>query len=118
MPDFHFQGTSGKTYKYFLAPEDVTTMQRQAGNYILAKGHVRNPIPVFIECTNGLRARIAEQMASDTWKIASDPYGFTLLYIHPDGDTVRSTRQAEYLDILDFYHPPMNRETPDAGDGT
>lgn len=109
MVAFPFQGTSGKSYTYFLVPEDLTAMPRQAGNYILAKGHVRDPIPVFIECTDGLFARIAEQMASDTWKIANDPQGFTLLYIHPDGDTVRSSRMAEYLDILDFYHPQMNR---------
>jgi hypothetical protein len=110
MVTFQFRGTSGKTYSYTLVPEDLTTMPRQAGNYILARGHVQDPIPLFIECTEGLGEGISKQMVSDTWKTASDPYGFTLLYIHPDGNSSRPLRIAEYLDILDFYHPPMNRE--------
>ncbi len=109
MTAIPFQGISGKTYTFALVPEVIELLPMQAGMYILAAGSAIQPIPLYIEKTAGLRNRIREQSLSRTWQIAKDPFGYTHLYIHPDGSLTEEERENEFLDILSFHEFPMNR---------
>jgi hypothetical protein len=110
MASFVFQGTSGVDYTYLLLPLDpVTLLPLQAGNYILATGSATHPRVVLVDCAEGIRKAIQTEMVSKHWATATDIYGVTLLYVHIDPSGDGMSRLKEKIDLIDAYHPPMNR---------
>ena len=116
MASFAFQGTSGASYTYSLLPIDLTTISRQAGNFILATGSAANPVPIMIDHATNIRETIKEMMASQYWLTATDIYGVTFLYVHIDASKDAQSRLMEKIDLIDFYHPPMNRNGDEGDD--
>jgi hypothetical protein len=106
MATFVFRGSSGKEYTYSLMPlEAGIPIPKEPGNYILAAGDLSDPKPMLIEFTELLQGAAD----SETWKVATDIFGVTLLYVHIDPTSDARSRLAEKRDLVDSYLPPMNR---------
>jgi hypothetical protein len=75
----------------------------QAACCIFAAGSAANPLPVFIAEVPNVWNEVIAIEARDT---TPSDFGATLLYYHFETDS--AARQAEVLDLILAYNPPMN----------
>jgi len=102
-----FEGRSGRYYSYALVgtkAADCLLLPWQGGCYIFAK-NATAPIPVNVGECHSFRGSLGN---AQLWGAAQSQHDANLLYIHAMGD--ERTRQAELIDLVSKYDPPMNRE--------
>jgi hypothetical protein len=109
---FIFQGSSGRGYTYHLfpLPVDVDRLPLQAANYLFAIGTGTIPAPIWIECGDSLRIAIQNHMTSKHWGTATDVYGIRFLCANFDSSENPQAREAQKIDLIDRYAPPVNRD--------
>jgi hypothetical protein len=105
---FLFHGLSGQRYLYSLMPwHDASTLTREGGTFLFAKGSADASTPVFVAAANDIRAAIAKALGPrDT---AQSVHGADLLFIHIEQDPER--RHRETMDLVAAYQPVMNVAT-------
>lgn len=106
MATFVFIGLSGKRYTYSIVPaNEAMHLPLQAGNYLFASGDAVTPIPVFINQAASIRKSFLDL---NFWPIAQRVHYATLLYLHVDLEQNLAAREAEQMDLIAAYSPPMN----------
>lgn len=107
MAAFLFQGISGKRYAYLDTSWQDSTLSAEHGIYILAKGTVTDPVPVFIRDAISLRAALALDLVQRN--TAQSVHGASLLFVRSEPDMQK--RLHETLDLVAGYQPVMNVPT-------
>ena len=107
MVTFLFQGISGRQYAYLDRPWQDSTLSGEHGIYILAKGTVTDPVPVFIRDAISLRVALALDLVQRN--TAQSVHGASLLFVRSEPDTEK--RLHETLDLVAGYQPVMNVPT-------
>lgn len=108
MSTFRFRGGSGESYPYSLMPwQESSSLTREGGIFLFAKGSEDAPIPVFLEEADDIRAAVAASLAQRD--SAQSVHGAHLLFIRAEQD--RERRQREKLDLVATHQPVMNVAT-------
>ena len=103
MSFFDFEGSSGKAYRFQLAPDIVDQLPDTSGIFIYAKEVADKPYPVIVTAAKDIREKVTELRAAQTLEEAKQYFHAKEFYIKTDCDNIHQ----DCLDIHKHYKPQI-----------